>query len=626
MDTEPIFKYAQSPLLSPATSIRLIELLPPREGGPDNTTGVSTLPIYCRIFSASTAFLPKFKALSYSWGTSSQRVRIEISGRDGEPGGLFITPSLELALQHLRHSSESTIIWIDQICINQEDDQEKGEQVPLMCQIYTQAEEVLVWLGLVADDSDSLMDVWQEVGQEIADWGLESYYTKERFSQLGEIVALVNSSDEKTISFHKICKSAAKKFDIKAMAAWYRREWFSRVWIIQEFCLGARTVFICGEKRVHIDLVRYARQVWDFSARYWKDEKRGQEETQCLVEVQADATQSLFVARSRRRKFECNSGTGDSLFQLLQKNHIGVKKGATNPRDRIYGILALSNDMAKLDIRVDYKNSTTEQIYTSTALAIIQAGDLDLLRLVQFPKYCNLLPSWVPDWRGTLYPCFSTVTPNATQLPLFNSSGSSNPSLISMDETSLLGVEGYLVDEIEDVGSPWFVPDDARQKIFPIYDDPQRKYEAFWRIPIGDVEDTVSKAICRATSSFYDGYKSNIALFEAFQEIKLATTVEEMAAIFMPSEEHQDAATRYRGRMYAMRDKRPYISTKGYVGMGPVTTKPGDIIVILIGAQVPFILRPRGRDRFFLLGESYCDGVMDGEMVTRRSKQEFTLV
>jgi hypothetical protein len=593
------------------------------------------------------ALLPAFKALSYTWGTSTQKVRIEISGVGGDMGGFFITPSLEIALQHLRHPSESTTVWIDQICINQNDFQEKSEQVNLMCQIYSQADEVLVWLGPAADESDSLMDIWDSVGREARDWGLEEYYTKERFSELQEIIAQTDPSDEKTISFHEICKTASEKFDVRAMVAWYKREWFSRVWIIQEFCLGACTIFICGEKKVHIDLVRYATHVYDFAARYWKDKERTKEETRCLSEMQADATQSLFASRSRRRKFECNGATGDSLFQLLQRNHIGIKKGATDPRDRIYGLLALSNDNDKLGIKPDYANSCTEQIYTSTARAIIKAGDLDLLRLVQFPKYRNQLPSWVPDWRGRLYPCFSTVTPNPTQLRLFASSGSTTPSLLSTDSSNILGVEGYLVDEIEDVGSPWFVPDDAEfnsvvchnylsqikymctiaaAKGFTIYDDPQRKSEAFWRIPIGDVEDTVTRSICRATSSFFEGFKSCLGLFEAFQQMKLASTTEEMDAIFKPSEEHQDAATRYRGRMYAMRDKRPYMSKKGYVGLGPVTTSPGDMIVVLIGAQVPFILRPRGEHRFFLLGESYCDGVMDGEMGTRRSKQEFFLV
>ncbi|KAH8656082.1 heterokaryon incompatibility protein-domain-containing protein [Tricladium varicosporioides] len=571
MDIQPLFKYAQSPLPSPATYIRLIELLPPREGGPENITGVSTRPIYGRIFSAPIASLPTFKALSYSWGTSPERVRIEISGRDGEYGGLFITPSLEIALQHLRHPSESTRVWIDQICINQDDNQEKGEQVSLMCEIYSNAEEVLVWLGPAANESDALMDLWQEIGQEISDWGLESYYTKERFSLLQEIVAEIDPSEEKTISFHQICRTSIEKLHVKlrAIAAWYKREWFSRVWIIQEFCLGARAVFVCGEKRE-----------------------------------------------------------------------------ATNPRDRIYGMLALANDKDKLKIIPDYENSTVEEIYTSTTRAIIEAGDLDMLRLVQFPKYQNRLPSWVPDWRGKIYPCFTTVIPNAIERPLFAPSGSTTPSLISTNDCNLLGVEGYLVDEIEEVGSPWFVSDSAvfdsvkcqsylsqikymcliaGTKDFDIYDDPQRKSEAFWRIPIGDVEDTMTKEICRATPSFFDGYKSNISLFEAFQTIRLASIEKEVDDIFGLSGEHREVATRYRGRMYAMRDKRPFMSKRGYVGMGPVTTSPGDMIVVLIGAEVPFVLRPRD-GQFFLLGESYCDGIMDGEIVTRRTKQDFILV
>jgi hypothetical protein len=638
------FTYEQSPLPSASTFIRLMVLLPPQED-PNDIEGAarSTSPLHSSISSVPITSLPAFKALSYTWGPPTQNERIDISGHE-----FSITPSLAIALQHIRHPTKDTILWIDQICINQEDIQEKSEQVDLMSQIYSRAEEVLVWLGPAADGSDLLMDVWDQVGREIQAWGLEDYYTKERFSELHRIVAETDPSDEKTISFHKICKTACWKFDLQAMAAWYRRPWFSRVWVIQEFCLCTRsTVFVCGEKSVQVELVRSARQVYEFSAWYTLGQNRTLEELRVYNTMRAEAmfdpTQSLFGSRARRRNFECYGSTGDSLFQLLQRNYIGTKKEATDSRDKIYGLLALSNDNERLGIKPDYANLQTEQIYTSTARAIIRGGELDLLRLVQFPKWCNSLPSWVPDWRGTIQPCFSTLTLSAIDLPLFSSSGSSKPSLISTYDNSLLGVEGYLVDEIDNVGAPWLVPSEFSQVPYQnylsqikfmcmisaarghtIYEDPQRRCEAFWRIPIGDIEEPPTRVIGRATSSFFNAYQSCLASLEAFQQMKLVLKQEEMDDPLKSNDE--DAAMRYRRMMWQMGDKRPFLSKKGYVGMGPVTTNPGDIIVVLIGAQVPFILRPRGQDRFFLLGESYCDGVMDGEIVIRQSKQEFILV
>lgn len=55
----------------------------------------------------------------------------------------LITPALDTALRHLRHPTETITLWIDQICFDQKNTVEKNAQVPLMSQIYRQAEEVL---------------------------------------------------------------------------------------------------------------------------------------------------------------------------------------------------------------------------------------------------------------------------------------------------------------------------------------------------------------------------------------------------------------------------------------------------------------------------------------------------
>ena len=69
-----------------------------------------------------------------------------------------IIKNLELALHHLRRSDVSIMLWVDQICINQDDLQEKSQQVALMGTIYQRAWSTLVWLGEEADNSDDAID------------------------------------------------------------------------------------------------------------------------------------------------------------------------------------------------------------------------------------------------------------------------------------------------------------------------------------------------------------------------------------------------------------------------------------------------------------------------------------
>ena len=128
------FSYASVPwksgVPSQKPSIRLLELAP--RGHPaDQNQGQSHL--YCVLFwttLSSPAPIP-FKALSYTWGTGGFTSTVCING-----GKLDITSSLEEALRHLQHPSEFVTLWIDQICITQQDNKEKSKQVALMGEIY----------------------------------------------------------------------------------------------------------------------------------------------------------------------------------------------------------------------------------------------------------------------------------------------------------------------------------------------------------------------------------------------------------------------------------------------------------------------------------------------------------
>jgi hypothetical protein len=121
----------QHPPLPGDRFIRVMNLLPSRAGE-----------LHCKLLPVSLDKLPKFEALSYSWGPPILSSTIFC---DGKPWG--ITPNCEAALRRLRQPQKSRLVWVDAICINQNSIPECNNQVKYMGEIYGQAKQVVVWLG-----------------------------------------------------------------------------------------------------------------------------------------------------------------------------------------------------------------------------------------------------------------------------------------------------------------------------------------------------------------------------------------------------------------------------------------------------------------------------------------------
>ncbi|KAF2821744.1 heterokaryon incompatibility protein, partial [Ophiobolus disseminans] len=141
--------------------IRLIELFP-------RTHHLSKARPACRMFHASLDEDPPFLALSYVWGDRKDGRIILVDKRP-----FRVTRNLFEAMMGFEEA-ESMIVWIDAICINQMDDEEKGWQVGLMGDIYRQAFGVLAWLGAPADNSDTVIDYLNMLGERAEACGLHN--------------------------------------------------------------------------------------------------------------------------------------------------------------------------------------------------------------------------------------------------------------------------------------------------------------------------------------------------------------------------------------------------------------------------------------------------------------------
>jgi len=139
---EPLYEHL--PLLK-HEDIRLLRLLPPT----NEESGISG-----ELLHSNLEECPPYEALSYTWGDRSRTHPIAING-----GEFRITANLYSALLHLRHSSSVRLLWVDAVCINMRDLEERNAQATLTVKKFHQAQQVVVWLGEAADGSDEAMDI-----------------------------------------------------------------------------------------------------------------------------------------------------------------------------------------------------------------------------------------------------------------------------------------------------------------------------------------------------------------------------------------------------------------------------------------------------------------------------------
>lgn len=144
-------RYCYSPLSASADNIRLLRLMPYANENREKTK------LQCELFEYSLQDLGQrthlFEALSYTWGGEQRPCSITIKDQS-----LDVTANLYTALLHLRDRSLERILWIDAICIDQNNLEERSQQVQLMAMIYSKAYCVLVWLGEATDNIDGALE------------------------------------------------------------------------------------------------------------------------------------------------------------------------------------------------------------------------------------------------------------------------------------------------------------------------------------------------------------------------------------------------------------------------------------------------------------------------------------
>ncbi|KAL2753514.1 hypothetical protein ACRALDRAFT_2139917 [Sodiomyces alcalophilus JCM 7366] len=650
MDERPPrqFDYTSAPLPSASTHIRLLKIGPSRltaKGSGSDHDHYSSR-IVCEMTTTDIRNPAPYKCLSYAWGPEDRKHWLEITGT-----WFPIIESLDSAIRHLRHKDETITIWIDQICIHQDDSVEKGLQVRLMGDVYRKAEQTLAWLGPAADGSDDLMDCWADIGGTAQRLGLSSYFTKEKLPLLFAKVHNQDPDDELTRDIQTLLERSRPVFEsvLEAMVAWDKRPWFSRVWIVQEVSLCANSVLACGHKVVPADDVALAGFIFD-SAMTTAVSHTDLAHAELIAAAQNRRTVAILGTRRRRQRLHRGESEGDKLFNLVRKLFVEHDTEATLARDRIYGLLGIAADADQLGIVPDYTAESSMPTLRDAARAMIRNGRVELLSFSQFPKAPfpgedrqMHLPTWAPDWRPGLARSFYTIYEYAED-HLFAASGTTSVDLRPTLDPDVLGLGGYLVDTIEETGTTWHAEggystyslfleeiknfcEASATKNNPIYADEARRSEAHWRIPVGDMFWMTETDTRRAHSpAVRDAYDDCVALL-AFTLGSESFTQEQYERHMAEYDRRRQPASKYRTNMGVMTGKKPFLTRKGYVGTASGEANVGDAVVVFCGGRIPHVLRAvREGKKYSYVGEAYCDGVMDGEILSLVEKEVFDII
>ncbi|CAN9202248.1 unnamed protein product [Alternaria alternata] len=282
--------------------------------------------IECILYQAfldGTELIP-YEALSYTWGGADKTSTVKVNGKS-----LNVTENLYLALQHLRSEHIDRVIWIDAVCIDQSNERERGHQVQQMCKIYSQAEEVVVWLGQATRETDDLMGSLQ------------------RLEELSSLYAY-GHSHWKLAQWTEFWLSVPKNSDFelrKGLGLLLSRPWFRRVWILQEIANAKKASILCGTKSIRAHTFALAPLLMGI-----KPDRHCQ------------AVLDIMPGRLRENTWWTENR---DLYNLLLKFS---ESQASDPRDKVYALLGISSDLQGTDsLLPDYTKSLQKVIQDTSS-------------------------------------------------------------------------------------------------------------------------------------------------------------------------------------------------------------------------------------------------------------------
>lgn len=314
--------------------IRLVELLP----------GYFDDELRCNIFHANLVSQEQhdYQAVYWTWAIENGNAELSQTICCGPRRlSLPISDNCAATLRRIRFRGNKRTIWMDIICIDKVNIEERNHQVALMSTIYSKASQVLGYLGEGDKTSDNVFDyVVHQTPHSVSAWDLQVFFS---------------------------------------------RQWFYRVWVIQEVAMARSATVMIGEKIVH-----------------WERFSHGLLEVLKTLpsnEYNSWTAPSAILPALRIGTFFCHRG--QDLISLVMATQ---SCSSTNPRDKVYALLALVSDHDSFPLQADYSRESGWVLVQVAACPTAHNNDLRILRYasksssVLTDTSIDWLPSWVPYW------------------------------------------------------------------------------------------------------------------------------------------------------------------------------------------------------------------------------------
>jgi hypothetical protein len=532
-----------------------------------------------------------YEGLSYVWGDlrNTKTVRMICSNTvppNTQQRSVSVTANLYEALHYIRDDCRVRVFWIDAISINQNDVHERSQQVAMMRQIYSSATGVIVWLGLSNPEIQKSMD--------------DARYVLSRYQE-----AIARSTPHPTTSelHHPMFENGWYHTDSQL----FQKNWFSRAWVLQEVFNAKAVSVYCGDDVLPWSLVLRLNQCITRSMLIPNPIRKN---------VMSSLLAGLFVLKDDGDSDQQSTWvTRQGGLGILDAVIRGLDLDTTDPRDKLFALLCFGDETVDVSglptlISPDYTKSVSRVFADFTRWWMLTNRSLRILSSVHVSMgrtWQRLFPHYLPEnsdraswsiwhdgkaiWsRGTL-----GLLPHT---PAYCASGSTTPDISLLDSSSspmVLRLQGRIVTTIATI---------APYPYYSRYIAPDELHTAY--------EELFDPVDARGT------WKS-VTLQADLLELQGRDTQQELMSKLS---DHFQGHINYSSQTGAIECHHEafFTTPNGKVGLCPESARIGDIIVVLDGGSVPYLLRAKrieeleikGGLQYHFVGECYLDGYMYG--------------
>lgn len=628
----------------PPGYIRVLELQPSSSPG---------AALACRLRAQTIADEP-YEALSYVWGKPTVFHSIiwcvDEDHVDSGGGTLRIGANLATALVAYRRLDQPRRIWVDAICIRQDDFDERLSQVRMMGDIFRGATQVLCWLGAFQEPATN---------EQLALTAMRFLreFNEDQTGHLQRIQSAIHKSETETKE-----QSATEDHDggqqllktWRAIKTFFDVEYFHRAWIIQEIGLARRACISWGRSDICIDWADIARFV-----------------------LFLDDNGASVINALDLKSWVCNhinlvwssKPDGTPLYDFSEVLHWARVHLSTDPRDFVYSLLGHPSAVVdgRLLIEPVYTVSTA-QVYTDLVVNIIRrTRSLHILAFVDHGEEPSPvgLPTWVPDWQGLnlVAPLrcptraasleYRSVTvdekeDNASRTPALRCHGvliSSVRAYSDMIDPKELAITDYAAEVEKKLP---FLMDHVYARLVltqPVETRPSADdfVSALSFLLTGAHRGTTPAASGPARDKQRADCAAHAVQAEALRITAAAAEPDPFLGSLSAEEASQVQALAARGcstqfvqdMTWTSMCRRVFVTKDGQLGLGPRIVAAGDVVAVLPGVRYPLLLRAKTNGagpetEFELVGPALLYGFMDNEVAEARAgtfvEQEFCLV